>query len=119
MRVKPQLEKSEGPSAVASLRPPKPKVKIQSLPLLLAKAGAPPADAWSDDQLAEMRTQVADVPAERIVGTLRAFGQADLRADPLSPLPLELALATSILGAEPRTAAPAAPPRVAALARAR
>ncbi|OGO50140.1 MAG: DNA polymerase III, subunit gamma and tau, partial [Chloroflexi bacterium RBG_16_68_14] len=61
--------------------------------LLLAKAGAPPTDAWSEEQLAEMCALVADVPAERIVAALRAFGEADLRADPLSPLPLELALA--------------------------
>ena len=91
--------------------------------LLLAKAGASASEAWSEEQVEEMRTLVADVPAERIVGTLRAFGDADLRADPLSPLPLELALAGSILAAasgpaptaqpEPQapTPRPAPPPR--------
>jgi DNA polymerase-3 subunit gamma/tau len=94
--------------------------------LLLAKAGVSATDTWSDEQLAGMRELVADVPAERIVAALHAFGEADLRADPLSPLPLELALATSVLGAgapaAPANAAPAAsrpapqtaPPRAAA-----
>ncbi len=85
------------------------QVVAQLRGLLLAKVGAPPTDAWSDDQLADIRAQVADVSAERIVGALRAFGEADLRADPLSPLPLELALASSILTAAPSTA-PAVPP---------
>ena len=67
--------------------------------LLLTKAGAPATDLWSDEQIAEMRSLVADVSAERVVATLRAFGEADLRADPLSPLPLELALATVSLAA--------------------
>jgi hypothetical protein len=55
-----------------------------------------------------MRALVENVSAERIVRALRALGEADMRADPLSPLPLELAIATSILGS-----APAAPPPVA------
>jgi DNA polymerase-3 subunit gamma/tau len=79
--------------------------------LLLAKAGAPPGDVWSEEQFAEMREVVADVAPERVVAALRAFGEADLRGDPLSPLPLELALATAILSetqAAPR-ASPAAP----------
>ena len=75
--------------------------------LMLVKAGAPPIDTWSDEQLEEMRALVADVSAERVIGVLRAFGEADLRADPLSPLPLELALASSTL-------APAAAPAQAA-----
>jgi DNA polymerase-3 subunit gamma/tau len=75
--------------------------------LLLVKSGAPDPDAWSAEQLDEMRALVADVPAERIVRALRAFGEADLRADPLSPLPLELALADTVLGPTAATAAPA------------
>jgi DNA polymerase-3 subunit gamma/tau len=89
--------------------------------LLLAKAGAP-SDAWSEEQLAEQRELVAEVPAERIVAALRSFGEADLRADPLSSLPLELALATCTLAtqalqarpAEARSATPAPQPRPAA-----
>jgi DNA polymerase-3 subunit gamma/tau len=66
--------------------------------LLQVKAGAASADAWSEEQLAAMTSLVSDVPPERIVAGLRAFGEADLRADPLSPLPLEIALATCALG---------------------
>ena len=66
--------------------------------LLVVKAGATTTDAWSEEQLAEMNALVADVPADRIVAALKAFGEADLRADPLSPLPLEIALATCALG---------------------
>ena len=82
--------------------------------LLLTKAGAPPSDSWSEDQLDEARAMVADVAVERIIAALRAFGEPDLRANPLSPLPLELALATTVLGpvapAPPATVAPQAPP---------
>ena len=65
--------------------------------LLLVKTGAS-GDSWTEEQLREMRSLVEPVSAERLVTALRAFGQADLRADPLSPLPLELALATCALG---------------------
>jgi DNA polymerase-3 subunit gamma/tau len=78
--------------------------------LLLAKSGAAPTDSWSEEQLAEMRAQVEAVPAERLIVALRAFGEADLRADPLSPLLLELALASTALAAAP-SAAPPAPAR--------
>ncbi|MEX0785015.1 MAG: DNA polymerase III subunit gamma/tau [Dehalococcoidia bacterium] len=86
------------------------QVVAQLRGLLLAKAGTEPTDTWSEEQLAEMRTLVADVPTERIVATLRAFGEADLRADPLSPLPLELALASSVLGERTREPAPVEQP---------
>ena len=82
--------------------------------LLLVKADAPPAEAWSDEQIEEMRGRVADVPTERIIKALHAFGEADLRADPLSPLPLELALAsttlTPVAPAVARAESAAAPP---------
>ncbi len=77
--------------------------------LLLVKAGAATTDAWSEEQLAEMSALVADVSAARIAGVLRAFGEADLRADPLSPLPLELALANSVLAKVPPSPAAATP----------
>ncbi len=67
--------------------------------LLLVKAGATLTETWSDEQLSEMSELVAGVPPRKIVDTLRAFGEADLRNDPLSPLPLELALASSVLTA--------------------
>jgi DNA polymerase-3 subunit gamma/tau len=91
--------------------------------LLLAKAGAAGGESWTDEQLADMRALVADVPPARIVAALHAFGEADLRADPLSPLPLELALATTVVAPEappapaatkaPTAAQPAAQPRPA------
>jgi DNA polymerase-3 subunit gamma/tau len=80
--------------------------------LLLAKSGAAPTDSWSEEQLAGMRAQVEAVPAERLIVALRAFGEADLRSDPLSPLPLELALASTALAGAPGAvqAAPSARP---------
>ncbi len=81
--------------------------------LLLVKAGAPSADGWSEEQLEAMRAIVADLPPERVVVALRAFGEADLRADPLSPLPLELALATTVLHPAPGAPPAPSPPRAA------
>ena len=85
------------------------QVVAQMRGLLLAKAGAELSESWSEEQIAEMRALVAEIGTDRIVSTLRAFGEADLRADPLSPLPLELALAGSILAAEAAASAAAAP----------
>ena len=86
---------------------------------LLAKAGVEPEDGWSDKQKEARQQLVADLAPERIVATLKAFGEADLRADPLSPLPLELALASCVLmqevgsaqAAAPAASAPAPPPK--------
>ncbi len=70
--------------------------------LLHVKSGADTEGRWTAEQVAEMQATIAEVSREALVQALRAFGQADLRADPLSPLPLELALADS-------TAPPPAP----------
>jgi DNA polymerase-3 subunit gamma/tau len=67
--------------------------------LLLLKSGVERRSRWSAPELDAMRAVIADVPVERIVAALRAFGEADLRADPLSPLPLELALAATVMPA--------------------
>ncbi len=78
---------------------------------LLAKAGVEPEDGWSDKQKEARQQLVAGLPPDRILATLKAFGEADLRADPLSPLPLELALASCVLmqnAGSTQTAAPAA-----------
>src|SRR4029078_1506771 len=64
--------------------------------LLLVQTGAEAEAQWTPEQIAEMKKSVEGVPHSRIVQALRAFGLADLRADPLSPLPLELALADAI-----------------------
>ena len=84
------------------------QVVAQMRGLLLAKVGAPLSESWSEEQIEEMRALVAEIPPERVLATLRTFGEADLRADPLSPLPLELALAGSILAAEAPASAPVA-----------
>ena len=122
-----QAELSEGLALISSVRDDgldlrqfQRQVIAQLRGLLLAKAGVPASDSWSDEQLAAMRETVAAVTPDQIVATLRAFGEADLRADPLSPLPLELALASASLAQrappvgqapQPRAPAPAPPPR--------
>jgi len=78
--------------------------------LLHVKSGADTEGRWTAEQVAEMQVSITDVSRETLVQALRAFGQADLRADPLSPLPLELALADS-------TAPPPAPAARAEAAR--
>jgi DNA polymerase-3 subunit gamma/tau len=85
--------------------------------LLLAKAGAEDSDAWNADQAAELAKAVANVPIARVVTALRAFGEVDLRSDPLSSLPLEIALADTVLAGQPAGDEPvrraAAPPPAA------
>lgn len=86
--------------------------------LLLLKSGVERHSRRSAPELDAMRAIVADVPVERIVAALRAFGEADLRADPLSPLPLELALAcTAVPQLEPAPAAVPPPAQEAPSAR--
>ncbi|HLB23851.1 MAG TPA: DNA polymerase III subunit gamma/tau [Dehalococcoidia bacterium] len=80
--------------------------------LLHVKSGADTEGRWTPEQVTEMQESIADVSRETLVQALRAFGQADLRADPLSPLPLELALADSTAPPPAATArAEAAPTR--------
>jgi len=83
--------------------------------LLLVQAGAESALSLTKEQAKEMKKLLEGVAREALVQALRAFGQADLRGDPWSSLPLELALAECILarGAEqqPRPS-PAPPPQV-------
>jgi len=84
--------------------------------LLLVQAGAESALSLTKEQAKEMKKLLEGVAREALVQALRAFGQADLRGDPWSSLPLELALAECILtrGAEqqPRPAPP--PPQMQA-----
>ena len=91
--------------------------------LLLVKAGAEASLSLTHEQAEEMKALASGVGADRIVRALKTFGQADLRADPQSSLPLELALAECVLGPVeveapapgPQPAQPArpAPPRPA------
>lgn len=95
------------------------QVVLQLRGLLLAKAGADAGDAWSNEQIAGFKAVVDDVPTDRIVAALKSFGEADLRSDPLSPLPLEVALATTVLAKDARPVTESLPPpsKPSALAR--
>ncbi|MCJ7831616.1 MAG: DNA polymerase III subunit gamma/tau, partial [Dehalococcoidia bacterium] len=80
--------------------------------LLLVQAGAESALSLTKEQAKEMKKLLEGVAREALVQALRAFGQADLRGDPWSSLPLELALAECILarGAEQQPRPSPAPP---------
>jgi DNA polymerase-3 subunit gamma/tau len=78
--------------------------------LLLVKAGAEAGLSLTREQAEEMKPLAAGVSTDRILRALKTFGQADLRADPQSSLPLELALADCVLGPI-ETEAPAPAPR--------
>ncbi|MEX2245314.1 MAG: DNA polymerase III subunit gamma/tau [Dehalococcoidia bacterium] len=82
------------------------EVVLRLRELLLVQSGADAGDALTAEQVAALRATLDGVPRERLILALKLFGLADLRADPLSPLPLELALAETV-------AEPAAPLRAA------
>jgi DNA polymerase-3 subunit gamma/tau len=81
--------------------------------LLHVKTGAGTEGVWTSEQVDEMQASIADVSRDTLVQALRVFGQADLRADPLSPLPLELALADATTAPVRSAAESAAIPRSA------
>jgi DNA polymerase-3 subunit gamma/tau len=70
--------------------------------LLLVQAGAETGGVLTPEQVEDLRASIDGVPRDKVVQVLKLMSQADLRQDPLSPLPLEIALAES-------TIAPAAP----------
>jgi DNA polymerase III subunit gamma/tau len=81
--------------------------------LLLVAAGADSALSLTKEQAKEMKKVLEGVSKEEVVQALRAFGQVDVRADPLSSLPLEMALAECVLARQATEAkAQAAPPAV-------
>jgi DNA polymerase III subunit gamma/tau len=83
--------------------------------LLLVQAGVESALSLTKEQAKEMKKLLEGVAREALVQALRGFGQADLRGDPWSSLPLELALAECIMtrGVEQaQRQSPAPPPRV-------
>jgi DNA polymerase III gamma/tau subunit len=102
--------------------------------LLVVKAGAEDTLDLAAEEVEEMRSLSSAAASEDILRALHGFGQADLRDDPQSSLPLELALADQVLApavaaqvaaeeAEPvvrppfpagRQAAPPQPPRLRA-----
>ncbi|HXK34096.1 MAG TPA: DNA polymerase III subunit gamma/tau, partial [Dehalococcoidia bacterium] len=68
----------------ADLRQFQKEVVMRLRELLHAKSGAATDGQYTEEQLAELRASVEAVPVASLVRALRAFGQADLRADPLS-----------------------------------
>ena len=68
--------------------------------LLLVTAGADSALSLTKEQAKEMKKLLEGVSKEDVVRALRAFGQVDVRADPLSSLPLEMALAECVLAVQ-------------------
>jgi DNA polymerase-3 subunit gamma/tau len=75
--------------------------------LLVVKAGAEDTLDLAAEEVEEMRSLSSAAASEDILRALHGFGQADLRDDPQSSLPLELALADQVL-------APSAAAQVAA-----
>jgi DNA polymerase III subunit gamma/tau len=77
--------------------------------LLMVKNGIEPSEGATQERLQELRVAVKDVPTLQLLTALRAFGEADLKADPNSTLPLDIALAECAMGANGQTAAPPVP----------
>ncbi len=98
--------------------------------LLMVKSGLSPAEGATEERLQELRNAVSETPTPQILTALKAFGEADLKQDPNSTLPLDLALADCVLGqnsikqsieapvaqpvSAPRASAPASPRPTAA-----
>jgi DNA polymerase-3 subunit gamma/tau len=74
--------------------------------LLLLVAGADSALSLTKEQTKEMKKLLEGVSKEQVVQALRSFGQVDVRADPLSSLPLEMALAECVLARQAAEAKP-------------
>jgi len=80
--------------------------------LLLVQAGASDLAGLAPEEMEEVKALASHTPPQKVVEALQALAAVDLRDDPFSPLPLELALAR--LMAPPPTpsqeAGPAPPP---------
>jgi DNA polymerase-3 subunit gamma/tau len=66
--------------------------------LLMVKSGLSPAEGATEERLQDLRDAVAGVPTPQILTALKSFGEADLKQDPNSTLPLDIALADCVLG---------------------
>ncbi|MEX2226735.1 MAG: DNA polymerase III subunit gamma/tau [Dehalococcoidia bacterium] len=71
------------------------EVLLRLRELLLVQAGAEAGGLLTPEQVQDARASVENVSRDKIVQVLKLLSQADLRQDPLSPLPLEIALAES------------------------
>ena len=91
--------------------------------LLMVKSGLPPAEGATEERLQDLRDAVAAIPTAQVLTALRAFGEADLKQDPNSTLPLDIALAECVLQentikqSNNQTAPPAARPSPVSAAR--
>jgi DNA polymerase-3 subunit gamma/tau len=65
--------------------------------LLMVKSGLEPAEGATQERLSDLRDAVAAVTTAQLLTALRAFGEADLKTDPNSTLPLDIALAECAL----------------------
>ena len=74
--------------------------------LLLAKSGIEPAEGVTAERGRELLDAVANVETADLLRALRAFGEADLKADPNSTLSLDIALAECVLGRDVRAETP-------------
>ncbi|HWC31109.1 MAG TPA: DNA polymerase III subunit gamma/tau [Dehalococcoidia bacterium] len=61
--------------------------------LLMVKNGIEPSEGATQERMQELRNAVKDIPTPTLLTALKAFGEADLKADPNSTLPLDIALA--------------------------
>ena len=66
--------------------------------LLMVKNGIEPAEGATQERMQELRNAVKDIATPQLLTALKAFGEADLKADPNSTLPLDIALAECALG---------------------
>jgi DNA polymerase III subunit gamma/tau len=66
--------------------------------LLMAKSGLEPPEGATQERVQYLHVAVENMPAASLLRALRAFGEADLKADPNSTLPLDIALAEVVLG---------------------
>ena len=82
---------------------------------LLASSGADIDPGYGEEETARIRKMAESADAGRIVEAVRMLAAADLRRDPSSTLPLELAVAEICLGtgrpAPPAAVSTSAPPR--------
>ncbi|MBI2966083.1 MAG: DNA polymerase III subunit gamma/tau [Chloroflexi bacterium] len=74
---------------------------------LLLKAGVHDAVSHPPEVVDAMQDAVRAASMEKLLHALAVFGQADLKAEPSSPLPLELAVVRAVTGPAASVSAPA------------
>ena len=91
--------------------------------LLMVKNGIEPSEGATQERMQELREAVKDITTAQVLTALRAFGEADLKTDPNSTLPLDIALAECALQgsaagapAQSQTVSAVAPPQATSIA---